>query len=142
MNLLRFCPSNILQPILQTNKTSSTKYKGRRQIKTGYKQCMDPARYVQAKTGLLCQVMMHDGMEKRVIEVYIAGKRNRERPRYRWDRKVKEASGSLRKKTIWLTGIPCFHKGIYALVRKFRIPRIGMENGLDLASYIARNNEH
>ena len=43
------------------------------------------------KLGYFGHIVRHDGMEKRVFEAYIPGKRNRGRPRSRWDGTVKEA---------------------------------------------------
>ena len=42
-------------------------------------------------------IVRHDGLEERVLEVTIPGKRSRGRPRCRWDRTVREAFGSTEK---------------------------------------------
>ena len=60
------------------------------------------------------------GWKKRVFEAYIPGKRNRGRPRSRWDGTVKEAFGSMVKATRLAqkqTGLSCCCEGSYALMR-------------------------
>ncbi len=51
-------------------------------------------------------------MEKRVFEAYIFGKRSRGRPRYRWDRTVKEAFGSFGKATRVVKNKRSYHAAI------------------------------
>ena len=51
------------------------------------------------KLGYFGHIMRHDGMEKRVLAAQFPGKHSRGRPRYRWDRTVKEVFGSMEKAT-------------------------------------------
>ena len=51
-------------------------------------------------------------MRKRAFEAYIPGKRNRGRPRSRWDGTVKEAFGSMVKATRLAQNRQVFHAAV------------------------------
>ena len=64
------------------------------------------------KLGYFGHIVRHDGLEKRVLEAYIPGKRSRGRPRCRWDETVKETFGSMEKATRMAQNRQVFHAAV------------------------------
>jgi hypothetical protein len=64
------------------------------------------------KLGYFGHIVRLDEMETRVFKTYIPWKRNRRRPRSRWDGTVKEAFGSMVKATRLAKNRQVFHAAV------------------------------